>query len=238
MSTQVARLWLHDDSEEDLVGADWHQDSIRTTVYSLRDEAEETDLPWHIGDQLTLVAWQPNGSPWRPSPDVMVHPHLGPLRLREVDARTQGLPALVIEVLSKSTAAYDMDSEQGKTAGYRALGIEEILLFDPLGEFMAEQFRGWQRTGSGYQPWQADAQSRYWSRTLGVGFTAEHTLPRVYNRQGRLIPLHGERRRMLAEERQRLAEERRLRTEQQKHITRLQAELERLRGKETPPGRT
>ncbi|HEY8286743.1 MAG TPA: Uma2 family endonuclease [Chloroflexota bacterium] len=228
MSTQVARLWLHDDSEEDLVGADWHQEAIRTTVYSLIDEAEETDLPWHVGDQLTLVAWQPNGDPWRPSPDVMVHPHLGPFRLREIDARTQGLPALVIEVLSKSTAAYDMDSEQGKAAGYRALGIEEIVLFDPLGEFMTEQFRGWLRVGGAYQAWQPDAQGRFWSHALGVGFAAEHALPRVYNREGRLVPLHGERRHMLTEER-------RLRAEQQEHITRLQAELARLRGERKSP---
>jgi len=227
MSMQVAPLWLHDDSEEDLVGADWHQEAIRTTVFSLRDEAEETDLPWHVGDQLTLAAWQPNGDSWRPSPDVMVHPRLGPLRRQEIDARTHGLPALVIEVLSKSTAAYDMDSEQGKAAGYRALGIEEILLFDPLGEFMAERFRGWQRTGSGYQAWRPDAQGRYWSRVLGVSFAAEHTLPRVYDREGRLIPLHGERRRMLAEER-------RLRAAREEHIARLQAELEHLRGEREP----
>ncbi len=217
MSMQVAPLWLHDDSEEDLVGADWHQEAIRVTVFSLRDEAEDTDLPWHVGDQLTLAAWQSNGDPWRPSPDVMVHPRLGPLRRQEIDARTQGLPALVIEVLSKSTAAYDMDS---KAAGYRALGIEEILLFDPLGEFMPERFRGWQRTGNGYQVWRPDAQGRYWSRTLGVGFAAEEALSRVYNRDGRLIPLHSERRRMLAQ--------------REEHIARLQAELDRLRGEREP----
>ena len=235
MSIQVAPLWLHDDREEDLVGADWHQEAIRTTVFSLRDLAEETGLPWHVGDQLTLVAQQLHGDFWRPCPDVMVHPRLGPPRRQEIDARILGLPALVIEVLSKSTAAYDMDASHGKAAGYCTLGIEEILLFDPLGEFLAERRRGWQRTEYGYRAWQPDAQGRYWSRELGVGFAAEQALLRVYDQEERLVPLHGERRRMLAEEQRLRAEDHRRLTEQQEHIVRLQAELERLRRERPSP---
>jgi hypothetical protein len=102
------------------------------------------------------------------------------------------------------------------------------LLFDPLGEFMTEQFRGWLRVGGAYQAWQPDAQGRFWSRALGVGFAAEHALPRVYNRGGRLIPSHGERRRMLAEERRLLAQ-------REEDIARLQAELDRLRGERKSP---
>ena len=134
----------------------------------------------------------------------------------------------MIEVLSKSTAAYDMDASQGKAAGYCALGIEEILLFDPLGEFLAERCRGWQRTEHGYRSWQPDPHGRYWSRGLGVGFAAEQALLRVYDHADRLVPLHGERRRMLTEERRRL-------TEQQEHIAHLQAELERYRAERPSP---
>ena len=47
--------WLHDDTEEDLVGADWHQQAIRALSDSLDDIAREVHLPWHVGDQLTLV---------------------------------------------------------------------------------------------------------------------------------------------------------------------------------------
>ncbi len=55
--------WLHDDTEEDHVGADWHQEGIRTTVMGLRDLSATRDLPWHVGDQQTLVCTKPDGSP-------------------------------------------------------------------------------------------------------------------------------------------------------------------------------
>jgi hypothetical protein len=78
METQVAPIWLHDDTEEDLVGADWHQEAIGGIVDALRDQAEISGLPWHVGDQLALVACNPDGTAWRPSPDVMAHPGGGP----------------------------------------------------------------------------------------------------------------------------------------------------------------
>src|SRR5579864_8852132 len=100
MSAQRADVyaWLHDDLEEDLVGADWHQDAIRALVYSLRDLARQRNWNWHVGDQLTLVAWKPDGTAWRPCPDVMIHPNAGPHRRKEINARAEGVPALVIEV--------------------------------------------------------------------------------------------------------------------------------------------
>ena len=102
MSAQRERVldysWLHDDAEEDLVGADWHQDAIRALSTSLKTLAEERRWPWHVGDQLTLVGEKPDGKEWRPGPDISIHPRLGPDKRQEVDVRVEGPPALVLEV--------------------------------------------------------------------------------------------------------------------------------------------
>src|SRR5205823_2799487 len=80
MSAQrsLVHRWLPDDTEESIVGADWHQDAISSLRNGLRDVARARSWPWHVGDQLTLVAWHPDGTIWRPKPDLMVHPHAGP----------------------------------------------------------------------------------------------------------------------------------------------------------------
>jgi len=57
---------LHDDEEEDLVGSDWHQRAITSLYNSLNDLATNTGQPWHVGNQLPLAAWKPNGDPWNP----------------------------------------------------------------------------------------------------------------------------------------------------------------------------
>jgi hypothetical protein len=40
---------LHDDTEEDLVGASWHQRAIRATNISSEDVAVARGLPWVVG---------------------------------------------------------------------------------------------------------------------------------------------------------------------------------------------
>ena len=65
---------LPDVLEEDLLGTDWHQRAIDVLFDALMDLAEVERLPWHVGNRLALVGWAPDGSSWRPSPDVMVHP--------------------------------------------------------------------------------------------------------------------------------------------------------------------
>ena len=95
--------WLHDDLEEDLVGAEWHQSAIRALATSLKTLAEARHWPWHVGDQVTLVAWKPDTTEWRPAPDIVIYPQLGPEERQEISVRAEGPPALIIEVVSAST---------------------------------------------------------------------------------------------------------------------------------------
>lgn len=228
MSAQRASAyaWLHDDTEEDLVGADWHQDAIRALVYSLRDLARQRAWNWHVGDQLTLVAWKPDGTAWRPCPDVMIHPNAGPHRRKEINARTEGVPALVIEVASQSTWRYDVNDAQGKAMGYLRLGVAEYLIFDPLGEFLDAHCRGWQQTDGTTREW-LPVDGLYRTQQLGIAFRVEDDLLRAIDPEGRPVPYPFEN----AEVAYRL---RRENEAQGQEIEELRAELARLRGEEPP----
>ncbi|HVC79456.1 MAG TPA: Uma2 family endonuclease [Chloroflexota bacterium] len=240
MSAQTAPIWLHDDTEEDLLGADWHQEAIVRSVDGLLDHAEVEELPWHVGNQLTLVAWRPDGASWRPSPDVMVHPAAGPAPREEMNARTEGLPALVIEVVSKTTWRYDRDLVRGKAWGYFALGIPELLLFDPSGEYLDPPCQGWRLEEGMPQPWLPDGEGRFHS-ALGVAFQAEGMRLRVLDRQLRPIPFRQERTAAMANhqrelehqrqiQQQELERQRRIIAEREARIQRLEAELAALQG--------
>lgn len=209
--------WLHDDTEEDVVGADWHQDAIRALTTSLKSLALERQWPWHVGDQLTLLGPKPDGTDWRPSPDVSVHPTLGPERRQDLDVVVEGPPSLVIEIASASTWQYDVSLEitrrgkrqAGKRFGYLVLmGIPEYLIFDPRAQFLSSQVQAWRRVGDMIQPWTPQTDGRYHSQELDISFRPDEELLRAFNPEGRAVPYW---------------------FEQAQRITELQAELERLR---------
>jgi Uma2 family endonuclease len=233
MSAQRERVldysWLHDDTEEDFVGADWHQDAIRALSTSLKTLAEERRWPWHVGDQLTLVGEKPDGKEWRPGPDISIHPHLGPDKRQEIDVRVEGPPALVLEVASASTWTYDVSLEStrrgkrqvGKAFGYLVLmRVPEYLVFDPKGEFLAGHVQAWRRVGDVIRQWEPDADGIYHSRVLDIAFRPDEALLRVFDPEGNPVPYWFENARTARALAQEMAE--------------LRAELERLR-RQRPP---
>ncbi len=204
----VARFSLPDDTEESLVGTDWHQRAIDHTYDALLDLAILTGAPWHVGNQLTLVGWAPDGSVCRPSPDIMVHPDAGPAPRKEMVVRDDGPPTLVIEVASESTWRNDVNTLRGKAAGYLALGVGEYLVFDPTGAYLGAPCRGWQRAEGAPSDWQPGPDGRYHSSALSISFRPEEVFLRVYGLDDRPV----------ASREERLQE-----------ITMLRAELEHLR---------
>lgn len=183
---------LHDDTEEDLVGADWHQEAIRAAVYSLRDLAVDRQSPWHVGDQLTLVGAKPDGTAWRPSPDIMVHPRGGTDPRNEMVVRSDGPPALVIEVASPSTWAYDVDAHEGKAFGYAYLGVLDDLIFDPHADLWGTSCRGWQLRDGVAHEWRPGADGRYHTSMLGISLQSDGSLLRVFDPEGRPVPFYSE----------------------------------------------
>jgi len=225
--------WLHDDVEEDLVGAEWHQHAIHTLSTSLTTLAEVRGWPWHVGDQVTLAAWKPNNEVWRPAPDIVVYPRLGPTERQEIDVRVDGPPALIVEVASASTWAYDVSMEResgrprkrrvGKARAYLVgLRVPGYLVFDPKSEFLAGQVRAWRRVGDVVEEWLPEPDGRYQSRMLGISLRPDGPLPRVLDPDGRPVPYWFEATRENVALRQENAA-------QAQRIAALEAEVDRLR---------
>ena len=217
MSAQRERVqpsgWLHDDMEEDLVGADWHQEAIRATVISLRDYARRQRLPWHIGDQLTFIATKPDGTAWRPSPDIMLHPEAGPRKRGEMAVSHDGLPVLIIEVASPTTWSYDVDTREGKAWGYLALGVPNYLVFDPRGDLLDASCQGWQLAGKAVREWRPGPDGRYHLIGLDLSFQPQDDLLRLYDSDGQPVPFY---------------------FENAERVGELEAELARLRSQHSP----
>lgn len=195
----LAYRWLPDDTEESILGADWHQDAISSLCNGLRDVARERGWPWHVGNQLTLVAWHPGGTAWRPIPDIMVHSHAGPERRDEMNAGTDGLPALIVEVASPSTYASDVNvapptrqRREAKGFEYLAWPLPEYLVFDPTGNYIPGQVRAWRVVNGHRQDWTPDAQGRYQSLGLGISFRPEGFFLRIFDPAGHAIPFDHE----------------------------------------------
>jgi len=242
MGRELDYSWLHDDVEEDLVGAEWHQHAIRTLSTSLTTLAEARGWPWHVGDQVTLAAWKPNNEAWRPAPDILIYPRLGPTERQEIDVRAEGPPAFIVEVASASTWAYDVSMEReggrprrrrvGKARAYLVgLRVPEYLVFDPRSEFLAGQVPAWRRVGDAgdmVEEWLPEPDGRYQSRALGISLRPDGPLLRVLDPDGRPVPYWFEATRENAALRQENAARRRENAAQAQRIAALEAEVDRL----------
>jgi putative restriction endonuclease len=230
---------LHDDTEEDLVGADWHQHAIVTIVTSLQALAAEHDLQWHVGNQLPFLCMKPDRTSWRPVPDLMLHSRAGDGERAEMSLGADGLPELIIEVASPSTWQYDVDTTSGKAWGYMQLGVANYLVFDPAGDLLGEECRGWQRRAGATVPWNSAHDGRYHAIGLTISFKAEGSLLRVFDQQGNPLAFPHETVRQLRTQQQMIHEQEQAlhRQEQEMNaqaarIAALEAELARLRRRE------
>jgi len=241
MPHTIADFWLPDDTEEDMVGADWHQYAIDVLYDGARDVADLDHLPWHVGNQLTLVGWTPRGV-WRPSPDIAVYPTAGPELRKEMSVKEDGPPTLVVEVASPSTWAYDVNEVDGKAAGYLGVGVDYYLVFDPTSELLGTPCRGWRQTAGVTRDWRPEADGSYRCASLGIALRPEGIILRVIDRAGRPVPTREERLEQLAAQASRLAAQEKVNAAQEKanaaqadEIAALREEIARLRAQRPGP---
>ncbi len=185
---------FRDDDEETLVGSSSHQGAIVALYEGLGNCGRGR---WFIGNQPTvLIPREGRKPPLQPSPDILVHTNLAAGHRSSLDVVKDGPPALVIEVVSPSTALdrdLNVDLPIGKPGVYAAAGILEYLVFDPLAEFLPARVRAW-RLSPEYDstPWLPDERGHWISDALGVSFAPQGPLLRVYDQAGRLMPLYAE----------------------------------------------
>ncbi len=190
---RVAPDDLPDDTEESVLGAEWHQEAIGTLAWSLRVAADRAAASWDVTETVGLDGLSHfDGSSYTPRPDVMVLPTALPSKGDANTALAQGgTPLFVAEVASPSTVAND---REGKRATYAGAGIAEYLIFDPSGERLGRRglmVEAWRlpRAGAGrYERWEPEEDGAWRSAALGVRFHVAGLFLLVEDHRGALIP--------------------------------------------------
>ncbi len=112
-------------------------------------------------------------------------------------------PTLVIEVTSDSTRDEDLSR---KKVCYEQLGVEEYVLFDPLGEYLEPRLQGYGLVQGRYQPIPREIDGALLSRTTGLKLKPEgHRLRLVERATGEPLLSDQEVREELARLRRELA---------------------------------
>jgi Uma2 family endonuclease len=130
-------------------------------------------------------------------------------------------PDFVIEVTSDSTRQEDLHKKKDR---YESLGVEEYVLFDPLGDYLDPRLQGYRLTGRRYRLISLEEDGSLRSRTTGLILRPEGTNLRLVDAAtGERLLGHRE------ETEARRAAEARAQTLEQE-IARLRRELERGSG--------
>jgi hypothetical protein len=144
---------------------------------------------------------------------------------------------MIIEVTSKSTWAEDTIR---KSSLYARLGVTEYFLFDPLHEYMDDQFMGFRLEDGEYIPLEPADDGSIFSQELEVILRPDGDLLRVINpATNRIVPgmeetyTYAEESQALAEQSQALAEQEAQRAQAaEAELERLRAELAQLRAQQ------
>ncbi len=226
---------LPSDTEDSVLGTEWHQEAIGALADMLRDVAVRRAAPWGVCESIALIGLQhQNGADYDPRPDVMVLERPLPRGdLAAIHLADAGAPLFVAEVASNSTKGNDLDD---KRLAYAAIGVREYLVFDPTGSVLSTPLLAWRLAGIVYEPWQPDGEGWWYSTALDVSFRATQPFLGVRDRDGAIIAPAGQVRRQAREEARARAElEQRLMAEAQQRAAleqrlmaeaRVRAELE------------
>lgn len=225
---------LLSDTEDSVVGTQWHQEAYSQLGDMLRDVAARRGAAWGVCEQIALIGLQhEDGTGYDPKPDVMVlgqplpHGDLASVRIDRV-----GAPLFIAEMASDSTKEQDQEE---KRLAYAAAGVSEYIVFDPSGHHLTKPLLAWRLMGGVFQPWPPTGDGWWHSATLDVEFRPGHPFVRVRDRDGREIAPSGLLRQhtrklehQTQELEQRLAEVEQARDEEARRRAELQELLRRL----------
>jgi Uma2 family endonuclease len=142
-----------------------HRDEIVYLIQVLEYWYRDEEMV-HVGGDLFLYYSQ--GNPRAVvCPDVFVVKDVPKLpERRTYKLWDEGeVPCLVIEVTSNSTRHEDLHDKKNL---YEQLGVEELILYDPLGEYLKPRLQGYHLSGDRYQQTPLDPDGSLTSRTTGL----------------------------------------------------------------------
>lgn len=129
--------------------SDYQLTPLVYAVYTLRDHFKDRPDVYVAADMLLYYE---EGNPKASvAPDVFVTKGLdGNYPRNSFKLWVEGnSPSLIIEILSKGTAKNDL---QGKKQLYQQLGVEEYILYDPVGGLMEPALQGFRLDEGVYRP--------------------------------------------------------------------------------------
>lgn len=142
-----------------------------------------------------------------------------------------GAPAAIFEVTSRKTRQED---EEEKPRVYAALGVKELYLFDPEGEYLRPRLKGFQLVAGQYEPIAADGKGRLFSAELGLQLVIdEHLLRLIDPATGLPLPTEEEKDEELRRVTVEANEARRAAEVERQRSAMLEAELARLRASQS-----
>ncbi|HEX3557123.1 MAG TPA: Uma2 family endonuclease [Thermoanaerobaculia bacterium] len=145
-----------------------HMQVMVDLIESLKGRYAETPNVWVGGN---FFFYYEEGNPKaRVSPDVMVAKGVAPGKRRRYLLWQERPPSLVVEVTSLETRRKD---EKVKKPLYERVGVEEYVLFDPLGEYLRPSLQGFRRLRGWYQPIPQESDGSLLSRTTGLRLKRE-----------------------------------------------------------------
>jgi len=179
---------LLSDTEESVVGTQWHQNATGFLEDMLVEAARRHGEAWGVCNQIALVGLQhEDETAYDPRPDVMVLARPLPSgNDSSIHLDDAGVPLFVMEVASRSTGRNDIGD---KRHAYEAIGIPEYIVFDPHGDVLRGSLRAWRLQSGAYVPWQADTDGWWYSQSLGISFQPTQPFLTVRDRTGQLIGL-------------------------------------------------
>jgi Uma2 family endonuclease len=149
--------------------SDIHRDVMFDLIHALQARYEgERDV--YVGGNLLFyfVEGDPRSSI---SPDVFLVRGVPKGRRKTYLLWKEGkAPDFVVEVTSDSTRQEDL---QRKKERYESLGVEEYILFDPLGDYLDPRLRGYRLTGRRYRPIAPESDGSLLSRTTSLRLRPE-----------------------------------------------------------------
>jgi Uma2 family endonuclease/uncharacterized coiled-coil protein SlyX len=181
--------WLPPDTEESVVGTQWHQEAIDALATMLVEVGRRHGTGWGIARGIALLdtgARYPDGKPYDPKPDVMVLTRSLPTGdIAGVSLTDVGIPLFIGEVASKSTFGNDMGFKKDV---YEFVGVPEYIVFDATGSLIAPALHACLEKGA-YVPWVADDDGWWRSRSLGISFQPTQPFMTIRDREGRQLSL-------------------------------------------------
>ena len=167
----LALPWVEypESDDQPMAESDIHRDEMIDLITALQDFLRDEPDVYVAGN---LFIYYEQGNPRSVvAPDVFVVRGVAKRKRKTYRLWEEGrAPCFVIEVSSASTRDEDLE---GKMQKYADLGVEEYVLFDPLGEYLDPRLRGFRLIDHRYREIRPAGDGSLLSRTLGLTLSIE-----------------------------------------------------------------